>query len=94
MVEEEPELFPNHNPAPFAGRKVEEQEELIVNEEEEYTPTLIERVTGFSIAKRNRKKKETERFQEPVSPTFSNASNDYVGEERLNLEIPSFLRRK
>lgn len=94
VVEEEPELFPNHNPAPFAGRKVEEQEELIVNEEEEYTPTLIERVTGFSIAKRNRKKKETERFQEPVSPTFSNASNDYVGEERLNLEIPSFLRRK
>ncbi len=94
-VEEEPELFPNHNPAPFANRKVEEQEELIVNEEEEeYTPTLIERVTGFSIAKRNKKKKETERFQEPVSPSFSNAGNDYGGEERLNLEIPSFLRRK
>ncbi len=94
-VEEEPELFPNHNPAPFANRKVEEQEELIVNEEEEeYTPTLIERVTGFSIAKRNKKKKETERFQEPVSPSFSNAGNEYGGEERLNLEIPSFLRRK
>ncbi|MDO5387428.1 MAG: hypothetical protein Q4F75_09215, partial [Pseudomonadota bacterium] len=64
-----------------------EPEELIVNEEEEaYTPTLIERVTGFSIAKRNKKKqKENERFQEPVSPSFSNASNDYPGEERLNL---------
>lgn len=94
-IEEEPELFPNHNPTPFSVRKVEEQEELIVSEEEEeYTPTLIERVTGFSIAKRNKKKKETERFQEPVSPSFSNASNDYAGEERLNLEIPSFLRRK
>lgn len=95
-VEEEPELFPNHNPAPFAARRQEEPEELIVNEEEEaYTPTLIERVTGFSIAKRNKKKqKENERFQEPVSPSFSNASNDYPGEERLNLEIPSFLRRK
>lgn len=94
-VEEEPELFPNHNPAPFASRKTEEPEQLIVNndDEEEYTPTLIERVTGFSIAKRNRKKqKELERFQEPVSPSFS--EDDYREEDRLNLEIPSFLRRK
>lgn len=95
VVEEEPELFPNHNPVPFTARRPEEQEELIVNEEEEeYTPTLIERVTGFSIAKRNKKKKETERFQEPISPSFSNAGNDYGAEDRLNLEIPSFLRRK
>lgn len=96
IVEEEPELFPNHNPSSFVNRKQEEVEELIVNDEEdEYTPTLIERVTGFSIAKRNKKKlKENERFQEPVSPSFSNASNDYASEDRLNLEIPSFLRRK
>lgn len=57
MVEEEPELF-GHNPQLFASPKEEPVEKLIVNdEEEEYTPTLIERVTGFSIAKRNRKKK-------------------------------------
>lgn len=94
-VEEEPELFPNHNSQVFAPKKQEEVEELIVNddEEEEYTPTLIERVTGFSIAKRNRKKvKETERVQEPISPSFSD--DDYKREDRLNLEIPSFLRRK
>ena len=93
-VEEEPELFPNHNPAPFSVRKTEEPEQLIVNEdEEEYTPTLIERVTGFSIAKRNRKKlKEHEqKLQEPVSPSFSD--DEYNEEDRLNLEIPSFLRR-
>lgn len=93
-VEEEPELFPNHNPAPFSVRKTEEPEQLIVNEdEEEYTPTLIERVTGFSIAKRNRKKlKEHEqKYQEPVSPSFSD--DDEHDEDRLNLEIPSFLRR-
>lgn len=93
-VEEEPELFPNHNPAPFSVRKTEEPEQLIVNEdEEEYTPTLIERVTGFSIAKRNRKKlKEHEqKYQEPVSPSFSD--DEYREEDRLNLEIPSFLRR-
>ena len=94
QVEEELELFPNHNPHSF--RKNEEAEELIINdEEEEYTPTLIERVTGFSIAKRNKKKqKEMERFQEPISSNFSNSANDYDASDRLNLEIPSFLRRK
>lgn len=91
--EEEPELFPNHNPTPFKAPK-EEPEKLIVDEDQEYTPTLIERVTGFSIAKRNRKKKLEEdsklRYQEPISPSFSNDASD----ERLNLEIPSFLRRR
>ena len=88
-VEEEPELFPEHNPGIFAPKR-EEPEQLIVDEEE-HTPTLIERVTGFSIARRNRKKqKENERFQEPVSPSF--ADNDY--EDKMNLDIPSFLRRR
>ena len=82
-VEEEPELFPNHNPAPFSVRKIEEPEQLIVNDEEEYTPTLIERVTGFSIAKRNRKrlKEHEEKIQDSVSPSFSD--NDYNEEDRL-----------
>lgn len=90
-VEEEPELFPDHNPTIFAARKEEPEQLIVDDEEEEYTPTLIERVTGFSIARRNRKKqKENERFQEPVSPSF--AENDY--DDKLNLDIPSFLRRK
>ena len=95
VVEEEPELFPDHNPKAFTSSRKEEPEQLIVNDDdEEYTPTLIERVTGFSIAKRNRRKlaKENERFQEPVSPTFSD--DDFGQEDKLNLEIPSFLRRK
>lgn len=91
-IEEEPELFPDHNPTPFARHKQEEPEELIVNDDEEYTPTLIERVTGFSIARRNRKKKEQEHIQEAVTPSFSD--DEYHTEDRLNLEIPSFLRRK
>lgn len=94
VTEEEPELFPEHSPAVVLPKKQEETEELIVTreEEEEHIPTFIERVTGFSIAKRNRKKqKETERVQEPVSPSFSD--NDFAAEDRLNLEIPSFLRR-
>lgn len=90
VVEEEPELFPDHNPGIFAPKR-EEPEQLIVDDEEEHIPTLIERVTGFSIARRNRKKmKENERFQEPVSPSF--ADNDY--EDKMNLDIPSFLRRR
>ena len=94
-VEEEPELFPEHNPLKTAVRKAEDVEELIVNDDERYTrtPTFIERVTGFSIAKRNQKKqKEAERRQEPVSPSFSD--NGFAQEDRLNLEIPAFLRRK
>ncbi len=93
QVEEEPELFPNHNPQPFSARSTEEAEELIVDDDER-TPTLIERVTGFSIARRNKKKREIEHMQEPISPSFSSTGTDYGTEERLNLEIPSFLRRK
>lgn len=92
-VEEEPELFPNHNPHPsvFAPRRTEEPEQLIVNKNEEYTPTLIERVTGISIAKRYRKKVEKEEVTRAVEqPHF----DDDFQDDKLNLEIPSFLRRK
>ena len=92
-IEEEPELFPNHNPHPsvFAPRRNEEPEQLIVNRNEEYTPTLIERVTGISIAKRYRRKTEREEIQRaPEPPHF----DDDFQDDKLNLEIPSFLRRK
>ncbi|MBR1605158.1 MAG: cell division protein FtsZ [Alphaproteobacteria bacterium] len=92
-VEEEPELFPNHNPHPsvFAPRRVEEPEQLIVEKNEEYRPTLIERVTGISIAKRARKKAEKEEtMRQAETPSFDNNYED----EKLNLDIPSFLRRK
>lgn len=93
IKEEEPELFPNHNPHPsvFVSRRSEEPEQLIVNKTEEYTPTLIERVTGISIAKRYRKKAEKEeQARQAETPHFD---NDYE-DDKLNLEIPSFLRRK
>lgn len=90
VVEEEPELF-SHNPQIFTAPATKEEEKLIVSDEEEYTPTLIERVTGFSIAKRNRKKKlEREHYQEPATPSLGEDNDD----ERMNLDIPSFLRRK
>ena len=50
MIEEEPELFANTPQAFAPAPRIEESEKLIVSDNEEYTPTLIERVTGFSIA--------------------------------------------
>ncbi len=92
MIEEEPELFANTPQAFAPAPRIEESEKLIVSDNEEYTPTLIERVTGFSIAKRNRKKKmeQEQHYQEPVTPSFTGNNDD----ERNNLDIPSFLRRK
>jgi hypothetical protein len=52
---------------------------------------LIERVTGISIAKRYRKKIEKEEVARPVEPPHFD--NDFES-DKLNLEIPSFLRRK
>ncbi len=94
QIEEEPELFPNHNPNTnlFGQAVYEEKEELI--ETESKRPTLIERVTGFSIAKKNKEKERRDEplFQEAVPDSYS--SNDDFNESRINLEIPSFLRRK
>lgn len=95
IIEDEPELFPNQDFNNFVNKKNDEQEELIINDEDEYTPTLIERVTGFSIAKRNKKKKdEDHHIQEPISPSFAKEKEDDFYDSKLNLEIPSFLRRK
>jgi cell division protein FtsZ len=89
MPQEEPELFPNPTPTVVATKPAEEVEELIVSPEE---PTrrrsFIEIMTGRSIAKRNQQK-QAARVQEPVAPSFGNASDD-----KVNLEIPSFLRRR
>ncbi|MBQ8677858.1 MAG: cell division protein FtsZ [Alphaproteobacteria bacterium] len=87
MPKEEPELFPNHNAAPISVKPKEEPEELIVNEPEKRRRSFIEIMTGRSIAKRNQQK-QTVRTQEPVM----SLSND--DEDKVNLEIPSFLRRK
>ena len=91
MVEEEPELFSapqNFTPAP----KIEEQEKLIIGEDTNRPRTWAERLAGFSIAKRNSKKKmETEsHYQEPITPSFAENDDD----ERNNLDFPSFLRRR
>ena len=87
-IEEEPELFPNHNPAPIVAKPVEEEEKLIVNEEEPRRRSFIELMTGRSIAKRNQQK-QSPRVQEPIAPNFGDDIDD-----KVNLEIPSFLRRR
>lgn len=90
MPQEEPELFPNHAPVVAPVKKEEEVEELIVSDDdhEPRRRSFIEIMTGRSIAKRNREKQPS-RVQEPVAPSFSSDNDD-----KVNLEIPSFLRRK
>ena len=89
MPEEEPELFPNHNPVTPAVKKEEEEEVLIESEPEPRRRSFIEIMTGRSIAKRNKEKQAAAHAQEPVAPSFSNDVDD-----KVNLEIPSFLRRR
>ena len=88
MPEEEPELFPNHNPAPMKEKTVEEEEKLIVSDNEPRRRSFIEIMTGRSIAKRNQQR-QAARVQEPVAPSFTDDQDD-----KVNLEIPSFLRRR
>ena len=89
MPKEEPELFPNPGMAHQPLKPKEEEEQLIVNEPEvKHRRSFIEIMTGRSIAKRNQEKKQAQRVQEPIM----NLSND--DEDKVNLEIPSFLRRK
>ncbi len=90
MPEEEPELFPNHNPAPVVQKRQEEEEKLIVNDAEPRRRSFIEIMTGRSIAKKNQQKQAV-RLQEPVAPSFV---DDEAEDDKVNLEIPSFLRRR
>lgn len=88
MPKEEPELFPSPASAPINQKTNEEMEELIVNENPTRRRSFIEIMTGRSIAKRNQQK-ETVRMQEPVMSSMGS-----IDEDKVNLEIPSFLRRK
>ncbi len=87
MPEREMDLFPNHNPVHVA-KPVEEEEKLIVNDAEPRRSRFIDMFTGRSIAKRNMQK-QTPRVQEPITPTFMDSTED-----KVNIEIPAFLRRK
>ena len=88
MPTKEPELFPNHNPSPVIAKREEEIEEFIPSNNEPTRLRFTDWFTNRSIAKRNKQKQDA-RVQEPVTPTFSDDVDD-----KVNLEIPSFLRRK
>ena len=88
MPNKEPELFPNHNPAPVIAKREEEPETFIPSSNEPSRLRFTDWFTNRSIAKRNKQKQDA-RAQEPVTPTFSDDVDD-----KVNLEIPSFLRRK
>ena len=79
---------PNHNPAPVIAKREEEIEEFIPSNNETTFRSFIDRFTNRSIAKRNKQKLDA-RVQEPITPSFSDDEDD-----KVNLEIPAFLRRK
>lgn len=87
MPTKEPELFPNHNPAPIIARN-EEAPETLITDNGSPIRSFIDRFTNRSIAKRNKQRQDV-RVQEPVTPSFSEDEDD-----KVNLEIPSFLRRR
>lgn len=87
MPNKEPELFPNHNPAPIIARN-EEAPETLITDNGSPIRSFIDRFTNRSIAKRNKQRQDV-RVQEPVTPSFSEDEDD-----KVNLEIPSFLRRR
>lgn len=89
MPNKEPELFPNHNPAPVVAKREEEIEEFIPSNNEPSRRRFTDWFTNRSIDKRNKQKQDV-RVQEPVTSTFSDDSDD----DKVNLEIPSFLRRR
>jgi len=91
MPKREPELFPTPVAAPVVinNKKEDEEEKLIVNEPEPHRRrSFIELMTGRSIAKRNQQN-QTVRTQEPVMSDLGSSDED-----KVNLEIPSFLRRR
>ena len=88
MPNKEPELFPNHNPAPIVNRREEEPEVFIPSDSEVKRRSFIDIFTNRSIVKNNRQRQDA-RVQEPVTSTFSDELDD-----KVNLEIPAFFRRK
>lgn len=95
-IHKEPELFSRPS---FEFKEEEETKtEEFIEEEKSYTPTLIERVTGLSIARRNRKKMQENATNGISSQANDDVNNDFVtnnddDEPSLDLDIPSFLRR-
>lgn len=93
-VEKEPELFSGSVPE---EREEKDEPEVLVSQSR--TPTFLERMAGFSIAKRNRKKEEPKiepKVEEKAAPKLSSDFGDddiFDDDEKLNLDIPSFLRR-
>ncbi len=96
-----PEIFTQTDLEDVISEKEEEQETFI--EEKAHSLSLIDIVTGRSIARRNKEKQtEQKETQEQEEVTlFSNNENEEKNEEAANtkenkpfdLDLPSFLRR-
>ena len=88
MPTKEPELFPNHNPAPIVEKREEDVQKFIPSSNEPSRRRFTDWFTNRSISKSNsNRQKDDVRVQEPITSSFSD-------DDKVNLEIPSFLRRR
>jgi cell division protein FtsZ len=90
VIEDEPVLFPEHDESLFAP-KPEEKEEFVENEETK--TNFIDKILGISRARKNRKEQISNiQVEAPRLNTQTEENSD--DEDLVNLDIPSFLRRK
>ena len=95
IVEEEPELFPEHGEVEFPfEKKLREEQVKIVEEEAPSKPrSFLDKILGRSLSKNDANEKVVQRV---ITPKFDEIEDvlDKANDTDNDLEIPSFLRRR
>lgn len=95
IVEEEPELFPEHGEVEFPfEKKLREEQVKIVEEEVPSKPrSFLDKILGRSLSKNDANEKVVQRV---ITPKFDEIEDvlDKANDTDDDLEIPSFLRRR
>ncbi len=95
IVEEEPELFPEHGEVEFPfEKKLREEQVKIVEEEAPLKPrSFLDKILGRSLSKNDANEKVVQRV---ITPKFDEIEDvlDKANDTDDDLEIPSFLRRR
>ena len=95
IIEEEPELFPDHGEVEFPSEKKMREEQLKVVEDEMPSKprSFLDKILGRSLSKNEQNDKL---IQKVITPKFDEIEDvlDKANDSDDDLEIPSFLRRR
>ncbi len=95
IIEEEPELFPEHGEVEFPfEKKLREEQVKIVEDEAPLKPrSFLDKILGRSLSKNDANEKVVQRV---ITPKFDEIEDviDKANDSDDDLEIPSFLRRR